>query len=556
MATLAETSLAHLLQSNDAPRPNQSPLVKKILRTKEAELATLAAEISKLQFALETLQSTHTHLASEINQYNSILAPIRRLPPEIVGEVFLYFVPSLHHDFRDTSPDRRVERPWKLGHICRLWRTIALSLGQLWSVVDISATDRPPECRVRRLGAYDEQEQEQDLKNLPLPTDVYRHSEYEEGYEIETFLDFIRECVERSGERPLSFRLNPGPRQAIVLPLFEELLKHSERWREIALINPPQLLLDRLPRVAVHFQQLQKIVFAHSYRFDFFYHSATNLSDLTLVEVEMPPTDSVLIPWSRLTRYCEIDCSWPWASPLERVASYRQLTNLDALCLSLSSRDPFLEGILVETRILLPNLRVASFRSCSSLCPMSDFTKFLDMPVLEAFSIHGLSTNEFNLCLPDFSPHLKILRVQINDLSARDVTAERALEMFPDLTEITLDAPDLITDHAISRLTPRLDQSPLCRQLEIIRFANKSFVNKNCKWTTLVEMLQARFKPTVDGVSPLRLFEFQPDEWVNDKMVAASLKALKVQTRWDIRVGDWCKMPHWDDLHLQSPWSL
>ncbi|KAJ7145785.1 hypothetical protein C8R44DRAFT_2061 [Mycena epipterygia] len=553
MATLAGTPLAHLLQSNDAPRPNQSPLVKEILRTKEAELATLAAEISKLQLALQTLQSTHADLASEINQYRSVLAPIRRLPPEIVGEVFLYFVPSLHYDFRDTTPSRRVERPWKLGHICRLWRTIALSLGQLWSVVDISATDRPPECRVRRLGAYDEQEQEEDLKNLSLPTNVYRHSEYEEGYEIETSLDFIRECVERSGKRPLSFRLNSGLRRAIVLPLFEELLKHSERWREIVLIDPPQILLHRLSHFEGRLQQLHKIVFAHFYRLDFLYHSATNLSDLTLVEVEMPPNSSVLIPWSRLTRYCEIDCQWPWANPLERVASYRQLTNLDALCLSLSSRAPFPEGTLVETRILLPNLRVASFRSRSPLCLMSDFTKFLDMPVLEAFSIHGLSTDEFDLCLPDFSPHLKILRVQINDLYKHEdhVTAERALEMFPGLTEITLDAPNLITDHVVSRLTPRPDQPPLCPQLEIIRFANKSFINNDCKWTTLLEMLHARFKPTVEGVSRLHSFELHADERANDKTVAAGLKALKVQTRWDIRVGEWCKTPDWDDLHLQ-----
>ncbi|KAJ6454279.1 hypothetical protein DFH09DRAFT_889174, partial [Mycena vulgaris] len=56
--------------------------------------------------------------------------PVRHLPPEILGQIFLYFVPSLHYDSDWKS--HRVGLPWKLGHICRLWRTVALSLSQLW----------------------------------------------------------------------------------------------------------------------------------------------------------------------------------------------------------------------------------------------------------------------------------------------------------------------------------------------------------------------------------------------------------------------------------------
>ncbi|KAJ7468674.1 hypothetical protein FB451DRAFT_962664, partial [Mycena latifolia] len=90
------------------------------------------AEISALQSRLQTLQSKRADLASEMDRFNSILAPIRQLPPEIIGEIFLYFTPSLHSDYQLTSSTQRVELPWKLGHICRLWRTIACSLGQLW----------------------------------------------------------------------------------------------------------------------------------------------------------------------------------------------------------------------------------------------------------------------------------------------------------------------------------------------------------------------------------------------------------------------------------------
>ncbi|KAJ7145788.1 hypothetical protein C8R44DRAFT_863644 [Mycena epipterygia] len=97
---------------------------------------------------------------------------------------------------------------------------------------------------------------------------------------------------------------------------------------------------------------------------------------------------------------------------------------------------------------------------------MSDLIKFFDMPALEAFSIHGSFTDVFDLCIPRSSPCLKILRVQITDLRVPEGhvsdVAERALELFPDLTEITTDAPNLITNHVVSRLTPRPDQPPLC----------------------------------------------------------------------------------------------
>ncbi|KAJ6551377.1 hypothetical protein B0H19DRAFT_167788 [Mycena capillaripes] len=78
-----------LLVSNEAPDPAQIFSVQEILRNKEAELSDLAAEISKLQSSIKTLQNQRAHLASEIHQYNYIFAPIRRVPPEIIGEIFL-----------------------------------------------------------------------------------------------------------------------------------------------------------------------------------------------------------------------------------------------------------------------------------------------------------------------------------------------------------------------------------------------------------------------------------------------------------------------------------
>ncbi|KAJ6601628.1 hypothetical protein B0H10DRAFT_1635884, partial [Mycena sp. CBHHK59/15] len=99
--------------------------VNEILSNRKTALSELATEISELEWKLDALRSKHTEQVSEIARYTQVLSPVRRLPPEIIGEIFLYFTPKLW----------KPELPWKLGHICRRWRMIALSLHQLWSVL-------------------------------------------------------------------------------------------------------------------------------------------------------------------------------------------------------------------------------------------------------------------------------------------------------------------------------------------------------------------------------------------------------------------------------------
>ncbi|KAJ7766682.1 hypothetical protein B0H16DRAFT_1251746, partial [Mycena metata] len=76
-------------------------------------------------------------MRSEKRQCKALMSTIRRLPPEVIGEIFLYFTPILPftRDYRWHEPDSppQVTTPWYLGQICRYWRGIALSLRSLWS---------------------------------------------------------------------------------------------------------------------------------------------------------------------------------------------------------------------------------------------------------------------------------------------------------------------------------------------------------------------------------------------------------------------------------------
>ncbi|KAJ7179583.1 hypothetical protein C8R46DRAFT_1074161 [Mycena filopes] len=481
--------LTGLLQSNDAPLPSQ---------------IQLGDAISRIEDTLRGLRRKHADLALEMDQY---------LPREIIEDIFLYFVPSMH-PHSDLDDPTSGKDHWRLGHVCRAWRAISLHLSELWSVVDLGSltATRPSLHRV------DEEDDEKFFTELPA---VNYPREDQEGYATEIALDFVAQCLARSRNRPLSLRLWKA-RYHFALPVLDALLAHSARsWT----------VIERLSSLTEDLQQLRKIVFVDHSIDTFRFQCAPNLTDLTLVRIFLP-TNSDVVPWAQLTRYCEIDCIW-WNTSV-RVECYRHLTNLSVLFLKQLRMSP--DG---WTSILLPRLRQATF--------IFDALA-LEMPVLEVMHIkHAANEYYGSLPLPASSLRLKILRIQMRYPCITQGGLELALQLFPDLTEIHIDAPNVISDAAISRLVPNRDQLlPLSPRLEVIRLSNRSFVHETCEWRMLVDLLHARFQPTVEGVSALRMFEFVTSDWARDENVAAGLRTLGSRNHWDIRVSD-REFPAWDE---------
>ncbi|KAI0056729.1 hypothetical protein BV25DRAFT_1831937 [Artomyces pyxidatus] len=89
---------------------------------------------------------------------NSLVAPIMRLPPEIMSMIFEEYSSSELSPFRTWTTHAeyvrfrdypklifgRQQLGWiNVTHVCRRWREIALSTGTLWSVIDNSTIPRP-----------------------------------------------------------------------------------------------------------------------------------------------------------------------------------------------------------------------------------------------------------------------------------------------------------------------------------------------------------------------------------------------------------------------------
>ncbi|KAJ7171944.1 hypothetical protein C8R46DRAFT_1032105 [Mycena filopes] len=150
--TTKNPSLAPLITSNDAPQTAQLVVLREIRREHAVAILKGETELSEVDSALDALQARRSILLreqdvlySEQEQCICLMSPIRRLPPEIVGEIFLYFAPVLRHNYDLHSTlhlPPPTEIPWYLGHISQYWRRVALSLRPLWSVFDFHSGRR------------------------------------------------------------------------------------------------------------------------------------------------------------------------------------------------------------------------------------------------------------------------------------------------------------------------------------------------------------------------------------------------------------------------------
>ncbi|KAF7353382.1 F-box domain-containing protein [Mycena sanguinolenta] len=140
LTTATRARIADLSSTNEPPLNTELSAIRSILEQTSAGLADLDAEISRLKDHLRDLEEKRTALSRCHSQNTQILSPLRRMPPEILGEIFSWTVPSIRDVFNTK------DCPWVLTHVCSTWRAVALYQPSLWSliVVDFSIEERCP----------------------------------------------------------------------------------------------------------------------------------------------------------------------------------------------------------------------------------------------------------------------------------------------------------------------------------------------------------------------------------------------------------------------------
>lgn len=109
---------------------------------------------------VQSLEDQRNELEAKITRAQAYLAPVRKLPDELLSEVFLI----IWH-----GGDKKCA--WKLAAVCRLWRRVALSLPKIWSAIHLKTTTAACPAEIIRLWL------ERSGRTVPLDIDITLVSE-------------------------------------------------------------------------------------------------------------------------------------------------------------------------------------------------------------------------------------------------------------------------------------------------------------------------------------------------------------------------------------------
>jgi len=324
---LLKSPVPLLLRSNDPPTAREILLIHNAINKVE----------ESLQSDMDDLCSTRFH--DFINSHKAIFSPWRKLPTELLVEIFLFCV----DEYDDSVHDKP---PWVLGQICRPWRRVALSTCGLW-------------------------------KKLPSV-----NLGKSKKSEIKQQLAWISELIQRSGNAPISFSL-PETR---VPPLNDSalhlLFRHAERWEHVHLTVDEhiceQLSLIKTPFISL--RSLRLSIFTPNQRLvvDVF-QSAPKLQRVSLSTGLEP--DLVKIPWQQLTSFTELSGNlYHLASALTSPSSHR----LRELCFYET------QGFGDLGQLELPNLTSLVVQSKTGL---GSFFDVLNAPALQEMVVRLFCTD-------------------------------------------------------------------------------------------------------------------------------------------------------------------
>ncbi|KAK1225797.1 hypothetical protein PQX77_011246 [Marasmius sp. AFHP31] len=129
--------LAALWKSNVSPTSEKEPRAG--YTATSYALEAIESQIQELSASLQSLEETRDRIAEKKRFYHSILHPIRRLPPEILAEIFRICTfgdtDLVYADFPGSLDTRKA--PWTLSQVCRAWRSVAAFTPSLWTQVNI-----------------------------------------------------------------------------------------------------------------------------------------------------------------------------------------------------------------------------------------------------------------------------------------------------------------------------------------------------------------------------------------------------------------------------------
>ncbi|KAF7317089.1 F-box domain-containing protein [Mycena chlorophos] len=274
----------HLLYcSNEPPLDLEIPSLRLLEHDLNEDLALLTEQISAAETRLEQLREQKKVVDSRKSALCGSLSPMRRLPAELLSEIFLWLQPHRSRMRPVFAPLNITTEPWPLMHVCRRWRSTASSTSALWSHLSI------------------------DMENYRYP------------------VRFLEAHLERARELAIDFVGSSSAPMDQQQAVFDTLAQHSEKWVNISICLERSLFeqfnnlrgrLNAARRVWIWWENNNAVPpdISPMTCLD----GAASLRDVGMTRWAESPTDvlvpNILLPVAQLTRY---DFMLPWKMHLE-----------------------------------------------------------------------------------------------------------------------------------------------------------------------------------------------------------------------------------------------
>ncbi|KAJ7115272.1 hypothetical protein C8R44DRAFT_629305, partial [Mycena epipterygia] len=123
--------------SQCVPSDDECRRIRDLMVAPMKEVEELTEEITRLQALTDQLTYKRDGLAEFIESHLALVSSARKVPLDILREIFAASLPSGRH-----AIIHRRESPLLLSHVCSDWRGVALSMPRLWSSLHITAPSR------------------------------------------------------------------------------------------------------------------------------------------------------------------------------------------------------------------------------------------------------------------------------------------------------------------------------------------------------------------------------------------------------------------------------
>ncbi|KAG6889151.1 hypothetical protein C0995_003327 [Termitomyces sp. Mi166 len=174
----------------------------------------LDQQLADLRYVEQQIRSTYGSLLKDqadatcqVDDIRTVLAPLRRVPSEIWGEIFSLCLPTDRNAMMTTQ-----EAPGLLGLVCKRWRDISITTQKLWTTIHVPL-----------------------LLSCPSQPDL-------DTLELETFQsEAVKNWLDRSGNYPLSISIseldfgvrNQAGAQPGGMLMIDTLIQYSSRWEKL-----------------------------------------------------------------------------------------------------------------------------------------------------------------------------------------------------------------------------------------------------------------------------------------------------------------------------------